>query len=302
MQAMILAAGFGTRLLPHTNIRPKPLFPILNEPLLLLTIKRLQRSGFDLIIVNCHHLKEQVVKAIIDIPGVVIQQEENILGTGGGLRKAVELMRDEPVLVTNGDIYHTIDFKQLYQSHSAASCCATLAMHNYPRFNSVAVAHGRVVEFGTDPESELLAFTGIHIINPQILKAIPEGIESCIIDQYRQLLVKGEKLSVYRADDYFWTDMGTPEDYLRLNEGLLTGNIHRWSEFAYQDDNPNLISDNAELTGNVDVSDWCSIGSVNGHNITISGSVIWDGVDLPDGLVCRNRLISSTDTILCFES
>lgn len=297
MQAMILAAGFGTRLLPHTKVRPKPLFPILNEPLLILTIKRLQRSGFDHIIVNCHHLKEQIVQAIIDIPGVVIQQEAEILGTGGGLRKAMQLMRDEPLLVTNGDIYHTIDFRELYQSHLKKEWSVTLAMHDYQRFNSVAVAHNTVVDFGTDHESELLAFTGIHVINPQILNAIPEGIESCIVDHYRNLLAARETLSVHRTDKYFWKDMGTLGDYLDLHQGLLAGDIPRWQEFAYQAEDRKLISDNADLSGKVDIEDWCSIGAVTGNNITVSGSVIWDGVELPDGAVCRNKLLSSSNTL-----
>ena len=118
MQAMILAAGFGTRLLPYTKKRPKPLFPLLNEPLLLLTIKRLQNAGFDHIIVNCHYLKEQIVEALDGMRGVVIQEEDIVLGTGGGLRMALRLMRDEPLLITNGDIYHSIDNSNVFRTFS----------------------------------------------------------------------------------------------------------------------------------------------------------------------------------------
>ncbi|NNK15095.1 MAG: NTP transferase domain-containing protein, partial [Desulfofustis sp.] len=75
MQAMILAAGFGTRLLPYTKYLPKPLFPVLNTPLLLAAVKRLKNSGFSKIIVNCHHLGEQIVTCLRDIPGVSVQQE-----------------------------------------------------------------------------------------------------------------------------------------------------------------------------------------------------------------------------------
>ncbi len=90
MQAMILAAGFGTRLLPHTLLRPKPLFPLLNHPLLLLTIRRLQHAGCDHIVVNCHHLRAQIVAALAGLPGVTVLEEETILGTGGGLRGALD--------------------------------------------------------------------------------------------------------------------------------------------------------------------------------------------------------------------
>ena len=86
MQAMILAAGFGTRLLPYTKYRPKPLFPVLNTPLLVAAVRRLKKFGFSRIVVNCHHLGEQISAALDDIDGVRIQYEETILGTGGGLR------------------------------------------------------------------------------------------------------------------------------------------------------------------------------------------------------------------------
>jgi len=132
MQAMILAAGLGTRLLPHTLIRPNPLFPILNKPLLLLTIERLQKIGFDHIVVNCHHLREQVVAILDGVSGVIVQEEEIILGTGGGLRNALNVLRDEPLLVTNGDIYHTVDFMDFYQYHIENGTLVTLAMHDFP--------------------------------------------------------------------------------------------------------------------------------------------------------------------------
>ncbi len=136
MQAMILAAGFGTRLLPHTKIRPKPLFPVINTPLLLLTIDRLKHFGFSRIVVNCHYLREQIVQAVAEIPGVIVQEEEKILGTGGGLRQALTSLDEGPLLVTNGDIYHTIDLGQLYMYHGERGNAVTMAMHDYPRFNT----------------------------------------------------------------------------------------------------------------------------------------------------------------------
>ncbi len=105
MQAMILAAGFGTRLQPYSLIRPKPLFPVLNRPLLLATIDRLKNAGFSLIVVNCHHLRQQIVSAVKDIPGVIVQEEPLILGTGGGLALAARNLNNEPLLVTNGDMF-----------------------------------------------------------------------------------------------------------------------------------------------------------------------------------------------------
>lgn len=295
MQAMILAAGFGTRLLPHTTLRPKPLFPILNQPLLLLTIKRLQNAGFDRIIVNCHHLKEQIVEQLSGLLGVIIQQEDTILGTGGGLRRALTEMRDEPLLVTNGDIYHTVDYGRLYAEHLANACPATLAMHDYPRFNTVQVSDNRIIAFRNDNSTgKNLAFTGLYVLNPEILRVLDDGVASCIVDHYRNLLQDGKSLGVYRVDGSYWTDMGTPEDYLALHGGLLTGTIPRWDELGYDNGNTLLVSREARLAGRVRLSDWCSIGKATGQNISLSRVVVWDGVDLCDGYCNENALISVT--------
>ena len=84
MKAMILAAGLGTRLLPYTRKRPKPLFPVLNRPLLSLSIGRLRQAGAGEIIVNAHHLKQQIKNTLLSEENIILQEEDKILGTGGG--------------------------------------------------------------------------------------------------------------------------------------------------------------------------------------------------------------------------
>jgi len=296
VQAMILAAGFGTRLLPHTLLRPKPLFPVLNEPLLLLTIRRLQRFGFGHIIVNCHHLRAQIADCLRGMAGVVIQEEETILGTGGGLRQARGLMMDEPLLVTNGDIYHTVDFRALYDAHRNSELPVTLAMHDYPRFNTVQVTDNKVVSFHPANERcQLLAFTGLSVIDPAILEGIPVGCESCIIDHYRKKLNDGARFAVFRVDDCFWTDMGTPADYLELHEGLLCGTIPKWQEFTCNAAaNRILVDGRARLSGNSSIREWCAVGAATGHDITLARCVVWDGVQFPDGYCGSDLLVSES--------
>ena len=290
---MILAAGLGTRLKPHTLIRPKPLFPILNQPLLLLTIKRLQNIGFDRIIVNCHHLKEQMVAALNGIKGVIIQEEEIILGTGGGLRTALEHMRDEPLLITNGDIYHTIDFEAFYQYHIANGALVTLAMHNFPRFNKVMIKEGKIASFDNKVEFSQLAFTGLHVINPTILKTIAVDKYSCIIDHYRYLLNDGIDIACYRADDCFWTDMGTPEDYLNLHQGLLKEDIPCWQE-AKPARKPYCIDKKAKLPASIDLADWACIGDAKIEDGThLERVVVWDDVFIPAASRLVDRIVST---------
>ncbi|MFH0781108.1 MAG: sugar phosphate nucleotidyltransferase [Pseudomonadota bacterium] len=293
MQAMILAAGFGTRLLPHTRVRPKPLFPILNQPLLLFTIKRLQNLGFDHIVVNCHHLRQQIVAALSGLPGVVVQEEETILGTGGGLRRALDLFRDEPLLVSNGDIYHTIDFLEFYRQHMHNGPAVSLAMHDFPRFNSVQVEAGKIIRFAESVDSRALAFTGLHVIDPAILWEIADNGFSCIIDHYRKLLARGVKIACYRTDGCYWTDMGTPEDYLALHEGLLTESIPCWQEIGPVS-GPYCLADNVELGSQVQINGWASIGKAHiGKGSHLERVVLWDNVTIPDGSRLADIIVSS---------
>jgi mannose-1-phosphate guanylyltransferase len=293
MQAMILAAGLGTRLLPHTSIRPKPLFPILNTPLLLLTIERLKNFGFDHIIVNCHHLREQIVKALADVKGLILIEEDVILGTGGGLRGALSHMRDEPVLVTNGDIYHTVNLFEQYKYHQKNGHLITLGMHDYPRFNTVRMDGEKVSAFINTKGFATLAFTGLQVVQPQVFEDIEYGKYSCIIDHYRRLLSAGVDINSFRVDDCYWTDMGTVDDYLALHEGLLSGSIPCWQETG-RVRKPYCIAKRAKLPAHLNLDDWVCIGEATiGNNSQLQRCVVWDDVEIHDGSVIRDAVISS---------
>lgn len=292
MQAMILAAGFGTRLKPYTDFKPKPLFPILNKPLLLLTIERLRKSGFNKIIVNCHHLREQIAEAISAIPEVIIQQEEKILGTGGGLRKALPQLSDEPLLIVNGDIYHTVSYEELYSFHCKNKTQVTMALHDLPRFNKVNVVNNNVVGFN-GKEGETLAFTGIHVINPNILQSLIPDSFSCIIDLYKTLLIDNNRIGVYRTDNAFWSDMGTPEDYLELHSKLFLNKVPRYEELDIIQSNYSAGSDTS-LPADLKISDWCCFGNnvSVGENVHITRSVVWDNAHLQDGKEYTDTIIT----------
>lgn len=283
MQAMILAAGFGTRLLPFTKLRPKPLFPLLNEPLLLLTIRRLQAAGFDHIIVNCHYLREQIVEALAGISGVLIQEEETVIGTGGGLRMALPHLLDEPLLVSNGDIYHTVDYLDLYRSHESSGAVVTMAMHDHPRFNKVTVQGDRVTGFDNQKGEGCMAFTGLHVLDPGVLESIPVAREYSIIDRYRDVLLQGDKIHALRLDDCSWTDMGTVDDYLALHGRLLKKEIPVWSEFLTVPENsPFLVAKGVNREA-VALQDWGCLGYARiGNNVTLKRCVVWDGARIEE--------------------
>lgn len=273
MRAMVLAAGLGTRLQPYTLQRPKPLFPVCNTPLLLHTLARLQAAGFQEVAVNCHHLGDQIEQAVAAMPGVTVFREAEVLGTGGGLRNAMEWLGKEPVLVVNGDIYHTIDYGMVYAHHLKGGHAVTLVLHDFPRFNKVSVdGRGAVIDFVPRPEAAALrAFTGIHVLEPRLLEGIPVASFYDIITCYRQRMASGTRIHGLEVCGHYWSDMGTPADYLDLHGRLLTD-----PHFAAP--SPFCLAADLDLTG-VALHEWAAIGrgARIGAGTSLTRVVVWDG-------------------------
>jgi mannose-1-phosphate guanylyltransferase len=306
MKAMLLAAGLGTRLRPYSLHKPKPLFPVLNIPLLQLTLNCLRNAGFETVIVNAFHLKDQIKAALVNKKGVILQEEGKVLGTGGGLRMALNHFGTEPVLIVNGDIYHTIDYQQVYRHHCDSGAAVTMVLHNFPRFNNVPVDDGpRVTGFNNSPglsgrPDRTLAFTGIHVIDPSILQSIPQDTNSSIIDCYTDYLAQQGTIKAYIAKNHFWTDIGTPEDYLQLHAGLLNKKAPLYEGLACPATNTALIAKDAKVGRNVKIHDWVSVGSgvTIGNDAILERVVVWNNAEIPAGSKLKDKIVTgATDKI-----
>jgi mannose-1-phosphate guanylyltransferase len=280
MQAILLAAGYGTRLRPYSDLRPKPLFPVLNQPLLHRLIEQVLACDCRPVLVNCHHLGQQIEAALAPWPEVLIQNEPEILGTGGSLRKALDRLDNDPVLVMNGDLYHAIDLEQVYHRHLLSKNDVTLALHDYPRFNNVGVEGDRVRNFGTR-SGEQLAFTGIQVVDPEVIERIPVNRFHHIIDLYRELAMEG-RIGYCRMDGASWRDIGTPADYLGLHQELLAGQPD-W-----------IIDPSARIGADVVLEGWGCIGSgaVIGDGARLCRSVVWDGAEVARASVFSDAIVT----------
>lgn len=267
---MILAAGFGTRLKPYSLLRPKPLFPVLDEPLISRTIRQLRNQGFTKIIINAHHLRQQFVDLLINDKDIQLQLEDKILGTGGGLRQAFDILGTEPVLVVNGDICHEIDLAAVYAGHRQSGADVTLVLHDYPRYNNVSVQGEKICSFGENGGKQL-AFTGIHVLAPELLTIIPPDTFYNIIDCYRYWIEEGAFVRSQVINNW-WTDMGNPTDYLTLHETLLR-----------RMKTPFYFGSEVKLGCDVEFSNWVCIGSGAkiGSRARLAGVVVWDGAKVP---------------------
>lgn len=219
MKALILAAGLGTRLRPYTEHTPKPLFTIAGQSLLDRTIKQLLRAGCRRIVVNTHHRHDRIEDFLqrqrYAVP-ILRRHEPRILGTGGAIRNLADFWDNQPFLVINADVFCDIDPGQVYRFHLSHANPVTLAVIDAGPLNSVEVDAGFVVDFKTaqDPHAgRLLTFTGIQVLDPEILHYIPESGFFHSIEAYRRVLESGEKIRAYPACGRYWRDIGTPQRY-----------------------------------------------------------------------------------------
>lgn len=245
MKAMILAAGLGTRLRPLTNDRPKALVEIAGRTLLEITLARLRTFGIDDVIINIHHFADKVVaylRAHRDFGmRIVISCEDMLLDTGGGLKKAAWFFLEnpetsnEPFLLHNVDVLSTIDLRRMVEFHAQRNALATLAVQSretsrYLLFDSSMKLCGR--RSGEDGKPELvrtasditaLAFSGIHVISPRLLSMLSEDSAFSIITSYLRLAAHGESIQAFAADDYYWRDLGKPENIANAEEDIENG-------------------------------------------------------------------------------
>ena len=219
---MILAAGYGTRLRPYTDHTPKPLFTIAGRPLLDVIITQLQKAGCRAVIINTHHLHHRIETFLAaqdyDLE-VHTRFEPQILGTGGGIKNVADFWDDEPFMVVNADIVADIDLEVVYNMHCRHQSPATLVLCDDPTFNSVFVERNKwVTGFsnhtgGSPPVGDLLTFTGIQVLDPQVLDHIPQNTFYSSIDAYKEILAGGIKLRAFITPKRCWHDIGTPQSY-----------------------------------------------------------------------------------------
>jgi len=245
MRAMVLAAGLGTRLRPLTDDRPKALVEVGGRTLLEITLARLRAFGIHDVIVNVHHFADKVISFLAEHGNlgmrIEVSREDGLLDTGGGLKKAGWFFLDdpgpatEPFLLHNVDVVTTIDLRRMVQFHRDNKALATLAVQHRDSsrqllFDEYHQLCGRRAGRDAKPEivrnapkTEALAFSGIHVISPRLLTLMKEEGVFSIIDAYLRLAGSGEKIIAFRADDYYWRDLGKPADLQQAARDLEHG-------------------------------------------------------------------------------
>jgi mannose-1-phosphate guanylyltransferase len=303
VEAMVLAAGAGTRLRPLTLLRPKPLFPLLNRPLLAWIIDILARFQVRRLILNSHHLSEQV-DAFLTQSGsrdrfddLQLLHEPMILGTGGGIKNTETFWRSDPFLVLNGDSITNIDLFRAIEFHRRHQGPVTLVLHDYPSFNNiVADERGRIQELRV-PSGGQWAFTGIHILNREIFGHLPAVDFYDIVPVYQDLILRGVPIWAYRAQGHYWRDMGTPQSYRLLHQEFLSGNALALFDPGREYETPSpgwCLHPRARIEEGVRLEGWGAVGAdcLLAKGCSLRNTILWDRVRVREGVRIDGAIVS----------
>ena len=316
--AFLLAAGFGTRMRPLTEHRPKPLVPLCGKPLADYSVALLEAHGFHAAVVNAHHLSEKI-EEWVDSKSFkmhLLVESPSILGTGGGLRNAMPHLAEDFVVV-NGDILSTVDLGALLRGVKAlgpgpAGAMALRTQREEESYGIVAsdiggcvvdlVGLAQATPAGAVDRST--HFTGIHALNRAALQQVPAG-EACIVRTAYCDMVPKRQVAAHRHNG-LWVDVGNPANYLEANLRALAGdfdtaldplqdagwalsqgretgspdhiNLHRSSRIMA----PFWIGPGATIEADVELGPGCIIGegAVIRSGTTMRNSVVWDKAEV----------------------
>lgn len=221
LNVFIPAAGLGERLQPITFHIPKPLMPVAGKPVLEIILEKISPIPVERIGINLHH-KGDVVAGWISRSAfrekIITFPEEPLLGTGGALKNAEELLSKGVFLVHNADVLSDINLERVIEFHRSSGNMVTLVVHDFPKFNTVAVdPDGLLMGVGgsvvyRSPVEKRVAFTGIAVYDPGFLSLLPRGVSS-VVNAWLAAGGSGHRIGTMNVSGCYWSDMGTPPAY-----------------------------------------------------------------------------------------
>ena len=294
MKAMILAAGFGTRLRPLTDYKPKALMPIVNRPVIARCIDYLKLHGIECIAVNAHYQSQQLVDYLTNEDSfevdIDVRIESELLGSGGGIKNFADFFNKDTFIVINGDVVTDIDLSKAIAHHKESGQIATLVLIDYTHLNNVLISEsGKVLDFSPIRTDGRLAFASIHLMEPEILSFIPEsGRTNIVNDVYRNMINSGITINSFISNEHIWYDIGNPESYIKANIEILKLN-----------DCPIVIGRDSAVDPSVKYKDWAIVGKSADieRGVEIERSILWDNVKVKQGIRIIDSIVTSNKRI-----
>ena len=314
---MILAAGFGNRLKPLTNDLPKPLFPVLNRPILEHTLQFLRSHRIQEVAINLHHKPEKIINYFGDGKNFKIDlhysREENILGTAGGIKKLQDFFKDDSFAVINSDILTDVNLNDVLKFHKEKKSKLTLVVRktfNTDQYGSIQLDdNGRIVNFlghsiiNSKCVTQVM-FTGIQIVEPDIFSRIPEN-KFCgtTEDIFPEMIKDGLPVYGYLHHGY-WADIGTRETYIQAQADALDGRLilktpSSGNPEGYLAAQTVHIGKGCKISQNSQVGPYAVLGD-NSYlypRAVVKNSILWPGTTIKNGCTVENSIIGAGVTI-----
>lgn len=334
MRGIIIAGGQGTRLLPLTSARPKPLLPIVNAPLLRYQLHYLAAAGITKICFATNHLSDQIENRFG--PGdelgleITYAVEGSPLDTGGAIRNAFDSMPADDCIILNGDVIHSFDLGEIIQKHAQRAADVTIVVREVTTPHPYGVVsigeNDTITGFAEPTEEQKRSFettsapgqtefmnAGIYVINAEILHEFPIGKSKVETDVFPKLIAEGKKLLADRQNG-FWVDVGRPKQYLEAVRGVVAGLTPSPNHFPPRGDSAvNLTADiapTAAVTGNCSIAAGVVVepgavversvilyDSVVGQNSRVEGCIIDERVEIGQNCVLRNVVIGADEEV-----
>ncbi len=331
MKAVVMAGGFGTRIQPLTNSRPKPMLPVINRPMMENTMITLRDLGITDFIVLLYFKPEVIQDYFGDGSdfgmNITYVIPDDDYGTAGAVKLAQEHIGDDNFIIISGDLVTDFDFQKIFDYHAQKKSKLTITLTSVenPLEFGVVIANedGKIEKFLEKPSwGEVFSDTintGIYIIEPEILDYIPKGDNFDFAkDLFPLLMAEGVELIAGNASGY-WRDVGNPDSYREVHEDIMSNrvNFHITGEMTQYPDGelytlePITLAEGVEIIGKVVIGKGVTIGKrtklknvVIGDNVTIgkdskiSNSVVWDDTTIAKGnkidlaVICNDNVIN----------
>jgi mannose-1-phosphate guanylyltransferase/phosphomannomutase len=330
MKAVVMAGGFGTRIQPLTNSRPKPMLPVVNRPMMENTMLTLRDLGIKDFIVLLYFKPEVIQEYFGDGSdfgmNITYVIPDDDYGTAGAVKLAQEHIGDENFIIISGDLVTDFDFQKIFDYHEEKKSKLTITLTSVenPLEFGVVIANddGKIEKFLEKPSwGEVFSDTintGIYIIEPEILEYIPKSDNFDFAkDLFPLLMREGVELMAGNATGY-WRDVGNPDSYREVHEDIMSdrvsfnmpGNMTKYPDGELYSLEPYRLDSSVEIIGKVVLGKNVTIGKrtklknvVIGDNVSIgedskiSNSIIWESIDIAKGCKIDMGVICNNNTI-----
>lgn len=308
-KAVILAAGYGVRMKPLSEILPKPLMPVLGKPVLQHIVEKISRCGVTDIGINCHHHFQMIDRFCSSFGQNIhfrVSVEENIQGVGGGIGRFRDFIqnREDGFILHNGDILSNIDLEPVVAFFKDTAPLCVMVLHDCPGVNNVGVDGTRVADIRNTlrPGCHLkqLAYTGISIFSPEIFDHIPVDTPCDLIPVLlNRIRYRKDCVRAFVTTDCVWKDIGTVKNYFTAHSDILIEKKPLIDKKLIPESGL-FCHTGCRMEENVSIKGFLSAGRNTRLKrfSSVENAVLWDGATVETGQHIQNAIVTGNGQVI----